>query len=334
LDSGKAPQPQPQPSLRQLKVLRASEGCGLSEQLGKLEVPTGPWARDEDAKVEINRWARDRKAAGGGFAVVWGNARAPITSGRNARGRLHSLICHNHSEAKGKCGWSMTLEECKEGWAIRSYHPHPGAASGHNHDLIGTAVEALARRSMREIPDDLREVGKALVLAGVPNAMVFRFMVNQVKKRGDEAMFTLQDVYHACGASTGARRLDATNLVEYLREREVSEGLFQRTTTDETGCLNQVFFALRGAHKIYANEPERQVVEIDHKVCLTRSASSFRSSWLLTRGLRVRSARHQPARAQDDVVGHGGWLRRDQDLGVQPHVGRIRRVRRVELPML
>ena len=317
--TGKAPQ-EPPPSLRPLKELRAWEGLDLSERLRELGVPTGPWAMDEDAKAEINLWARNRKAGGGGFAVVWGNSRAPVTSGRKVRGRLHTLICHNHGEANGKCGWSLTLEECKEGWAIRSYHPHAGAESslnnGHNHALIGTAVEAQARRSMREIPADLVEVGKALVHAGVSNTHVFRFLVQQVEKRGEEVMFNMQDVYHACGASTSARRLDATNLVEYLREREVKEGLFQRTTTDEMGNLNQVFFALADAHKIYAIEPERQVVEIDHKVRPACTASTSRACSPLTRACCVRPARHQPARAQDDAVGHDRWLRRDQDLGV------------------
>ena len=261
--ANKAPQ---QAALRPLKALRASEGCDLSKQLRELGLPTGPWPTDEDAKMEINRWARDRKAAGGGFAVVWGSSKPAVTGTRNARGPLHTLICHNHSEAKGKCGWSLTLEQCVEGWAIRSLHPHDGAATGHNHELINTAVEARARRSMREIPADLVEVGKAMVQVGVANSDVFRFLKAQAERRAEEPLFTIQDVYHACGASTGARRLDATNLVEYLREREVKDGLFQRTTTDETGRLTQVFFMLKDAYKIYSIEPERQVVEIDHKV--------------------------------------------------------------------
>jgi hypothetical protein len=263
--ANKAPQ---QAALRTVAALRASEGCDLSEQLRALGLPTGPWLTDEDAKMEINRWARDRKAAGGGFAVVWGSSKPAVAGARNARGPLHTLICHNHSEAKGKCGWSLTLEECVEGWAIRSLHRHVGAATGHNHELINTAVEARARRSMRDIPADLVELGKTMVQAGISNAEIFRLLQDLTERRNEEPLFNAQDVYHACGASTGLRRLDATNLVEYLREREVKEGLFQRTTTDDTGRLNQVFFVLNDAYKIYAVEPERQVVEIDHKVCV------------------------------------------------------------------
>jgi hypothetical protein len=266
LDAGKASQSAPT-SLRPLAALRATEGCDLAARLRKLGVPTGPWASDQDAKTEINKWARDLKASEGGFSTVWGSLTKAAGAGSRARGRLHTLVCHNHAADKGKCGWSITLEECVEGWAIRSYHPHDGAesASGHNHALMRSAVEARARCSMREIPADLIEVGKAMVLCGVSKSKVYRFLKWQVEKSGAEAMFTSQDVYHACGVSTGERRLDATNLQELLRTREVEEGLYQRTTTDEDGCLDKVFFELQGATGVYSNEPERQVVEIDHK---------------------------------------------------------------------
>jgi len=258
--------------LRSLAALRATEDDGLAERLRALGVPTGPWTTDETAKAAINVWARDRGAAGGGFTVVWGSLKPAVIGSRNARGRLHLLICHNHAEAKGKCKWSLTLEECQEGWAVRSFHPHDLTDSGHNHDLITTAVEARARSSMREIPADLVEIGKALVRTGIPNAQVFRFLKDQAETDGGEALFTRQDVYHACGASTGERRLDATHLVEMLQRREVDEGLFQRVTTEDD-CLKEVFFVLQGATEIYANEPERQVVEIDHKA---RHASRLR----------------------------------------------------------
>jgi hypothetical protein len=96
-----------------------------------------------------------------------------------------------------------------------------------------------------------------------------------VEKHGGEALFTQQDVYHACGASTGERRLDATNFVEVMCKRELEEGLFQRTFTDDGGGLNRAFFAMKGAMKIYANEPSRQVVEIDHKACASRTRASL-----------------------------------------------------------
>jgi hypothetical protein len=255
-------------SLRSLAALRAREDSGLAEQLCALGVPTGPWPTDEAAKTQINAWARDLSAAGGGFSTIWGSGcKSPVTGARG-RGRLHTLVCHNHAAAKGNCAWSLTLEECQEGWAVRSYHPHADATgTGHSHPLILTAVEARARSSMRDIPADLVELGKVMILSGVGNAQVFRTLKAQAEVNGDEAQFTITDVYHACGSSTGERRLDATNLVEMLRHREVEEGLFQRTTTDQSGCLEKVFFAMKGATEIYANEPERQVVEIDHKVC-------------------------------------------------------------------
>ena len=254
--------------LRPLKLLRMGEDEHLAKRLREMEVPTGPWPTDEEAKVEINAWALNRELAGGGFAVTWGSHKPAVTSGSaRDRGRLHTLICHNRRGGDGPpCTWSLTLEECQEGWAIRSYHPHDGEESGHNHPLAQTAVEAKARSSMRDIPRDLVDIGKALIKAGVEPSRVFTFLKQQAEKDGAEALFTYQDVYHACGASTGERRLDATNLVEMLSKREMEEGLFQRITTDESGCLKEVFFAMKGATEVYANAPEKQLVEIDHKV--------------------------------------------------------------------
>ena len=255
---------------RPLKVLRASEKFGMAEKLSALSMPTGPWATDEVAKAEINLWAKDRSVAGGGFSVTWGSSEKAILSGRYARGGLHTLVCHNHTELRGKCGWSLLLEECIEGWAVRNFHPHdkPETDNGHNHTLISSPVEARARSSMREIPADLVDVGKGMIKCGVPNAQVFRYLKAVAERDGDEAMFTIEDVYTACGASTGERRLDASNLREELRKRETDQGLFQRTTTDESGCLKEVFFAMKDATAIYAIAPERQVVEIDHKARL------------------------------------------------------------------
>ena len=225
-------------------------------------MPTGPWDTDEIAKAEINSWARALGTVDRGFAVTWGSLKA----GNSSRGCLHKLVCHNHAAAKTSCGWSLTLEQCAEGWVIRSYRPHPGEASGHNHPLIKTATEAMTRATMRDIPSDLVEIGKAMVLSGVANAQVYRFLRQQAEKDGGTAAFTLQDVYHKCGASTGERRLDATNLVEMLHEREQDEDLFSRTTTDSEGCLDKVFFVMKGATAIYANNVEKQMVEVDHKV--------------------------------------------------------------------
>ena len=156
-----------------------------------------------------------------------------------------------------------------EGWAIRSYHPHPAMDNGHNHSLTQTTVESAARSTMRSIPSELAELGKSMVAFGMAPAQVFRFLKARAEKDNVEVLFTYKDVYTACGASTGDRRLDATNLVEMLRQREVTQGLFQRTTTDPEGCLKEVFFQMKGSTALYGIEPEQQVVEIDHKVRLS-----------------------------------------------------------------
>ena len=69
---------------RPLKVLRATEKFGMAEKLGALGMPTGPWATDEVAKAEINKWAKDRSVAGGGFSVRWGSSEKAVLSGHYA----------------------------------------------------------------------------------------------------------------------------------------------------------------------------------------------------------------------------------------------------------
>jgi len=165
------PEPERLPqSLRTLEELRATasaDHAALSE-LRERGMPTGPWRTDDNAKAAINAWAKALGQDDRGFAVTWGSARPAIAT----RGRLHTLVCHDHAASKTKCTWSLSLEECVEGWAraIRSFHPHPGAESGHNHPFIKTSTEAMARSTMREIPPDLVEIGKAMVLSGMGNA--------------------------------------------------------------------------------------------------------------------------------------------------------------------
>ena len=248
--------------------------------------PTGPWLDDEAAKAELDTFFKRRDVCGGGWSTVWGTGKAGVLAGGRVphHGPSHTVICHEHRDSV--CKWRLTLEQCEEGWVVRSYAPHADAENGHSHELIQSVAAALARTSMRSLPEDLKTLGRSMIVCGAHPSFVFRFLKEQVEKDGGEAEFTYMDVYHACGASTGERLLDASNLVEMLRAREVEEGLFQRTTTDESGHLKEVFFAMAGAHKIYANEVEKQVVEIDHKVRACHLAGLL--NCMLTR----RAARH------------------------------------------
>jgi len=251
-------------TLRTIAQLRKTEDPGLSKLLREAGLPTGPWATDGLALADIDAAAKDLSVGGGGFSVMWGGTK-PAVIGRRGHGKLHVMFCHERHKNKSDCRWTLTLEECVEGWAIRSAHLDPGEG-GHSHGLLHTTTEVMARSSMRSIPPHLVDLGKAMVLSGIAPSKVHVFLKAQAEKEGSKAVFNYNDVYHACSASTGERRLDATKLVEMLRQREVDRGLFQRITTDEDGCLKEVFFQLDGSTEIYANELERQVVEIDHKV--------------------------------------------------------------------
>ena len=196
-------------------------------------MPRGPWATEGDAKSEMAAWALDPKTSGGGWAVTWGCLR----KGNGGRGQQRVLVCHLH-KSKG-CKWTLTLEACVEGWVVWAFTEH-SAGCAHNHPLTQSTVESNAYTGMRTIPADLLDMTKVMVASGIACRDVVAFLKHSVLARGEEVTFTYQDVYHATGASTAARAMDATNMVELLQQRQREQGLFFRTTTDADGRLNQV----------------------------------------------------------------------------------------------
>ena len=223
--------------------------------------PRGPWPSDDLAKAEIKTWCADPKH-GGGFGVIWGSLDKVVLEGRQHRGARHHLCCH---KLKDGCKWRMVLEDCVEGWAVVSHANH-SSVDAHSHPLVLSRAEANAYAVMREIPADLLTIAKTLVAAGVRVSEADRWLRYSVEKAGGEVTWTYQDVYRQTCATTAERKLDATDMLELLRQRQQEQGLFYRTTTDSEGCLNKVFFAMAGAHDIYAVDAERQVVEFDTKV--------------------------------------------------------------------
>ena len=247
-------------SVQQLRLKHAAPSlpCGF---------PTGPWQTDKAALDEINTFTTDTRTDSGGFAVGWGSKKAATSAAGWARGTRKKVICHQHKEPH-HCKWSMWLEECVEGWVVSDLSGHnDDIGESHSHLLAQTREEANAHAAMRSIPEELLPTAKSMVAAGLRVADVVRWLIRQVKATGDEVAFNYMDVYHATGASTVERALDATNMMEALRQREQQDGLFFRSQTDSEGCLKSVFFAMHGAHEIYAVDAKRQVVEIDTKVC-------------------------------------------------------------------
>lgn len=197
-------------------------------------MPTGPWTSDEAAKAELTSWARDPKTGGGGWGLNWGSHR----KGNGVRGQQHVLACHS-LKSSTCCKWSLKLEECVEGWVIWSLTEH---AEGivHSHPLTQSTPESNAYSGMRSIPKDLLDVAKVMAASGIACKDIVAFLKHSVLARGEEVTFTYHDVYHATCATTAARAMDATNMVELLRQREQDQNLFFRTTTDTDGCLDKV----------------------------------------------------------------------------------------------
>ena len=226
-------------------------------------MPTGPFATALQAKSEIGAFCMNPKTLGGGFAVVLGSSRPGVArAGPNQRGRRKKLVCHKHTQPHS-CKWQLWLERCVEGWVIY----RSAADAGHTHALVQSRAEANAHAAMRSIPEEVLPTAKSMVKSGMSVAAVERWLRHTVEARGDEVSFVYQDVYNATGASTAERALDATDLAEALRQREQGEGLFYRMKTDGEGRLSHVFFAMRGAHEVYAVDADHQVVQLDTKVC-------------------------------------------------------------------
>lgn len=178
-----------------------------------LGLPRGPWPTAKVALADINAFTSNLKTDGGGFAVVFGGSHKAATG----RGERKKIICHEYKPPH-VCKWMLYVEECVEGWVVDTVSVHSECAT-HSHELVQSREEANAHASMRSMPEDLLSTGKSMVSAGVKVCDVERWLRHQVKAAGGEVTFKYQDVYHATGASTVERALEATNFVEALRQR-------------------------------------------------------------------------------------------------------------------
>ena len=211
-----------------------AKGVGLP-----VGMPTGPWQDAESAKAELKAWCMDLKTAGGGWGITWGGVRAASSR----RGTERKLVCHLHGGLRvAPCKWRLSLEECVGGWVVSAHVPHSEGCA-HSHTLTQSTAEANAHTAMRSIPADLLPQAKSLAAAGIATKSVLTWLKHTVTVRGEEVTFEYMDVYHAVGASTAERALDATNLVEALRQREQEQKLFSRTTNDKDGFLDKVGYS-------------------------------------------------------------------------------------------
>ena len=259
-------------------------------------LPTGPWPDRDAATLEIKPFCSNVKTGGGGFGVVW----ARLEPGNSAHGPQSVLKCHKHVKEKGACPWNLKFEQVDQGWVIYS------SSLEHNHALAQSVAEANVHRSMRDIPADLLQIAKNMVSSGIRCADADRFLRHQMKILGEEPTWTYQDVYHATGASTRERAMDASGFSELLFKREHEQGLFHRKKTDAEGCLSHVFFVMPGAEEMYAADLENNVVLLDTKV-LPLQFSTSRMGHVLTLSLsHCLAARHERRRNEDGRLCDGG----------------------------
>ena len=158
------------------------------------------------------------------------------------------------------CTWEVAYEESSQGWCLVKYSQHRAAedttlspvdrltANHHSHNLLQSRAEVLAKKQGRAIEPAVAEFGRITAAAWFSVAEVSRAMRAKAEAEGFQTDWSYDDVYSLIKdvrAMPSSKDLDATNLLEYLTEREKTFGLryFARTDGDR---LNMLFFELEG----------------------------------------------------------------------------------------
>jgi hypothetical protein len=216
------------------------------------------WA---DVFEDIKAFLRYPNHGDGGFGIrgCGGDAASPKTK----RGELKRVSCIR-GEPKTKtglgcsCKWGAVYEDSVEGWVLKSW-----SKVLHNHDLFSSRAEVHARGSGRHIPEALVEQGKLLAEAGQSAGEIMKVFDSLAKKKHLLVTWTYKDVFDSFVPSAATKALDATNLVGYLEQRTVDNGLHHHFTVDADGKLNQLFVELNGAFEEYALSGADNVVLFD-----------------------------------------------------------------------
>ena len=156
------------------------------------------------------------------------------------------LHCWKHTDAQGKCKYSLTLEETSDGWILLYGNLE------HNHtDLCRTREEALAYGAMRSFPPWAAAEAATLAKAGTKPLQIFRILKEKAAMRGEAVMFTQPDVTYRTRGTAADKVWDATGFVEQLQHRKLNDGLAFHVTLED-GCLNTAFWEMKGALASYA----------------------------------------------------------------------------------
>ena len=241
-----------------VNVRTTVEVCNLRKETLPIDIPKGPWKTDVGAKTDLEIWASNFMTGGGKFALIAnGSVSATTKCGRQrifrcSRFRKYSPTGEKRNTISSKCDcpFSIRIEECFDGWTIRA------GRFEHNHDLTTTVGSCLADASLRYIPKELQDLGLKLHRAGLSVSKISQTLQSEALYNNSPVTWTYQDIYNKFAPSPEYRCLDATNFITFLKQRNSEEDLYYNATTDSDGCLDKVFWVLKGALGLWIENEE------------------------------------------------------------------------------
>jgi len=270
-------------------------------------MPLGPFKALEDLEHRFNKWSQSGVET---FSI----GRESTVKTNKTKGRTVVLVCSRSGQPRKrdnpqrkrtslKCGcpWSIFVEEIdtgdgRIGWVPVSLHkrtmemtPVRDETRGyHNHDLMKTDTERMQDPNQRSIPERYDELAIAMLKVGLTYKQVYSFLKSKCADDNITALFTVTDVKNTYRIPESEKCLDATNLVQYLEERQEQDpSLFFDFQTDEDGRLSRVFFVLEGGKKLW-EQSTAKVTLFDTKHGTNSTPSSSDASPPLTKMARRR----------------------------------------------
>ena len=212
-----------------MKLMRSVEAVqrdatGYMGKPGVTQAPAG-WVygpfpgTEEHVKKQVLAYTTNTSTGGGGWSIVKSRTRASTLSLKvdgqlkaGGKGRIRGFSCAAHRSMK--CLWHVDFEETEGGWTFLR------GCFDHNHDLMETSAEVLARSTGRYFPDECLETGRVLARSGMKAPQIYDVFVTMCTERGFPVTFDKRDVYNQFKRlDSDVKTFDATRLIESLGER-------------------------------------------------------------------------------------------------------------------
>ena len=244
-------------------VADIQSGLDHPSQIGSMPsgFPSGPFnCNRELLRGMVSAWTVDPFNPRAGFFVYL----RPEQINRT-KGNIQRLKCNVRDRtASASCNWQVSYEWTVEGWYLVKYGPH-SLLCEHNHNLMLTTNEVHSYRPGRGEPTkEQREWACVMHDCGMGISDITRCLnKDKADKQLGGGPLLYQDVRSMFRSSASERRLDASDLIEFLHERQREVGLDCKARTDEADRLSLVFVELIGGQEDWASAGQDNVLLFD-----------------------------------------------------------------------